>query len=200
MQIYPKWDKQRHSILCHLIQWGEALPTGSGSERTDLSDDLIGTLDEDLHGPPVVVSHPVQEPLRVGEGVKVEREGGWVSGADGRGKKTKTGEAEQSGDLAGRLAVVELFGEQLDPLQHGGLEEEAQRRVSFSAQEAAQTSHMTTELPRLTFSLEWMNVSRTNDVLSWKIVIVTNVFTDAKITSQTWKKNINKKTSGESVY
>lgn len=55
------------------------------------------------------------------------------------------------------------------------------------------TSHMTTESPRLTFSLEWMNVSRTNDVLSWKIEIVTNVFTDAKITSQTWKKKQIKK-------
>ena len=28
-----------------------------------LSDDLIGTLDEDLHGPPVVISHAVQKPL-----------------------------------------------------------------------------------------------------------------------------------------
>lgn len=27
----------------------------------------------------------------------------------------------RSSDLAGCLAVVELFGEQLDPLQHGGL-------------------------------------------------------------------------------
>lgn len=73
----------------------------------------------------------------MGEGVRVEREGGESAVQTEGAKKTKTGEAEQSGDLAGRLAVVELFGEQLDPLQHGGLEEEAQRRVSFSAQEAA---------------------------------------------------------------
>ena len=30
---------------------------------TCLSDDLVGTLDEDLHGPPVVISHAVQKPL-----------------------------------------------------------------------------------------------------------------------------------------
>lgn len=38
----------------------------------------------------------------------------------------------QRRDLAGRLAVVELFGEQLDPLQHGGLEEEHKHSVSVS--------------------------------------------------------------------
>lgn len=31
---------------------------------THLSDDLIGALDEDLHGPPVVVGHPIQKPLK----------------------------------------------------------------------------------------------------------------------------------------
>lgn len=33
--------------------------------------------------------------------------------------------------LAGCLAIVELFSEQLNPLQHGRLEKEAQCTVSF---------------------------------------------------------------------
>lgn len=32
--------------------------------ETHLSDDLIGTLDQDLHRPPVVVGHPIQKPLK----------------------------------------------------------------------------------------------------------------------------------------
>lgn len=54
-----------------------------------------------------------------------------------------------------------------------------------STQEVAKTSYTTADLQHLTFSLEWMNVSRTNDVLSWKIVIVIIVFTDANITFKT---------------
>lgn len=71
--------------------------------------------------------------------------------------------------LAGCLAIVELFSEQLNPLQHGRLEKEAQWA---STRKAGKTSSTSAELLILTFSLEWMNVSRTNDVLSCKRAIV----------------------------
>lgn len=63
------WTETFYSIQFHFDIRGELCPLGL-SERTDLSDYLIWTFDEDLHGPPVVVSHPVQKPLRERESDK----------------------------------------------------------------------------------------------------------------------------------
>lgn len=91
--------------------------------RAYLPHDLIGTLDKDLHRPPVVVRHPVQEPLKTkGDGterVKLCREHSWWAG-------TQRVRGVMVGYLTGCLAVVELLGEKLNPLQHCGLSEEEQ--------------------------------------------------------------------------
>lgn len=89
---------------------------GLNLSRTHLSDNLIGALDEDLHGPPVVVGHPIQKPLKETQQRDVE-----FGTQAGNRRRKQTAVQRRSSDLAGRLAVVELFGEQLDPLQHGGL-------------------------------------------------------------------------------
>lgn len=154
------------------------------SKRMDLSDDLIGTLDEDLHGPPVVVSHPVQKPLRVGE---MERESwrgsrGWVTGADRKKQQQeKWSRAETS--QAAWLLLNCLVSNSIHCSMVGWRRKHSGKLAL--TQEAAKASYATAELQHLTFSLEWMNVSRTNDVLSWKILIVIIVFTDATITSKT---------------
>lgn len=89
---------------------------GLNLSRTHLSDNLIGALDEDLHGPPVVVGHPIQKPLKETQQRDVE-----FGMQAGNRRRKQSVVQRRSSDLAGRLAVVELFGEQLDPLQHGGL-------------------------------------------------------------------------------
>lgn len=85
-----------------------------------MSDNLIGALYEDLHGPPVIISHPIQKPLKQRTACKQKHHAVPCEACQHNTEVNLL--LKLCSDLAGSLAVVELFGQEFDPLQHGGLE------------------------------------------------------------------------------